>query len=59
MKDRSDERIQTIGVAVRATLARIFGESTDAYNRYFSASVLDTAGIAFGYETPCTRSLKD
>jgi predicted nucleotide-binding protein len=48
VEDRWSPAAQAIGTAIEETLARVFGESTPAYNRYASAAQLDSGPLIMG-----------
>ena len=55
---RDDPRIKSLGDAVDDFLTRTFGGGTIEYNRYVSATNLDTAGLRVGRSTPLNEVIQ-
>lgn len=51
VRDRGDPRIRTLEDAIDDFLTRTFGKDTVEYNRYSSATSIDTAGVNMMYPT--------
>jgi hypothetical protein len=52
VQERSDPRVEALERAIDDTLARIFGNGTPDYHRYWSATQIDTASHNFAYPVP-------